>query len=81
MMRLASYVSAVFVITCTAAAQTSAPSASVEKVETEKAESGVYFRVSIAWPSEGVPESYAEFAQLKGDLRFAAVWPHNALAR
>jgi hypothetical protein len=81
MMRLASYAAALFIITSTAVAQTSRPSGSVEKMEVEKAESGIYFRVSLAWPSEGVPENYAEFAQLKGSLRFtAALWPHDSLA-
>lgn len=81
MMRLASYAAAVFVITSAAAAQTSPPSVSVEKIEIEKAESGICFRVSLTWPSEGVPEDYAEFAQLKGFRRFAAaLWPHDALA-
>jgi hypothetical protein len=81
MMRLASYVTAVFVISSAAVAQTSSPSAAVEKIEIEKAESGTFFRVSLVWPSEDMPASYAEFAQVKGFLRFtAAVWPHDSLA-
>ena len=81
MVRFASYTTAVLVIASLVTAQAAPQAASVEKLEVQKAESGIYFRVSITWPSEAVPEEYSKFVESKETSRWSgSFWPHDALA-
>ena len=73
---------AVFLVTGSVLhAESPSSAALVESVEIEKTRNGTYFRVLVAWPSEGIPADYAQFRQIKNRLNSTVSWPPESLAR